>query len=342
MTRAPAISVLVNNYNYADFLPECLESALTQLREGDELVVVDDGSTDGSRSILEDYRARAGVRLVLQENGGQVAALVNGIAEVRNEVVALLDSDDSFLPGYLDRLREIYERNAQTDFVCSHPAILADDEAAAAGAQRMVTRMAFPDGPIGPTRWSTLGFAEYAGVPTSGLSMRLPLARELAPLVDTMRDFEPRPSRISRLGSLFGISLPVSQFGADGVLVRYASICGAAKYYDNRPGFNYRIHGNNRFGRLPYWKRVYQRHARVYALALKLDEQGLARRPGTRELVTEFSRRSFPSSRRTRLLLKLRYGMLVPRSDGSLTQKCRALLSLAVAGRRGKTRGERG
>jgi glycosyltransferase involved in cell wall biosynthesis len=334
--------VLVNNFNYAGFLVECLESALGQLREGDELVVVDDGSTDGSRAILEDYRERAGVRLVLQENGGQVAALVSGIAQVRNAVVAFLDSDDSFVPGYLDRLREIFGRNPDVNFVSSHPKILADDETAAASAQRMVMRMAFPAGPVGPTHWSTRCFAEYVGVPTSGISMRVSLARELAPMVDTMRNFEPRPSMLSRLAGYFGVSLPVSQFGADGVLVRYASLSGAAKYYDTRPGFHYRIHGNNRFGRLPYWQRLYQRHARVHALALKLEEQGYPSRPDTIELVREFSERAFPSSPRSRALLKFRYGMLIPRTRGSLTRKCRALLSLAFAGRPGSPSTEPG
>lgn len=335
VTPGPAISVLVNNYNYAGYLVECLESALAQLREGDELVVVDDGSTDGSRDILEEYCKRPGVRLVLRENGGQVAALVSGIAQVRNEIVALLDSDDSFVAGYLDRLRDIYRRNAQVDFVSSHPEILAEDEGAGASARRMVMRMAFPAGPIGPTRWSTRCFAEYVGVPTSGISMRVALARELAPMIDTMRDFEPQVTVLSRLAEFCGVSLPVSQFGADGVLVRYASLCGAAKYYDTRPGFHYRIHGNNRFGRLPYWRRIYQRHARVHALAIKLEEQGYPRRPETSELVREFSERTFPSSPRSRALLKLRYGMLVPRTRGSLSRKWRALLALAVAGRPG-------
>lgn len=342
MSAAPAISVLVNNYNYARFLQECLDSVLAQLHEGDELVVVDDGSTDGSRAILADYRARHGVELVLQDNGGQVAALVSGIAQVSNEVVALLDSDDSFLPGYLDRLREFYAHNRRANFVCSHPKILADDEHAAAGARSMVARMAFPAGYIGPTHWSTRCFAEYVGVPTSGISMRLPLARELAPMIDTMRDFKPPPSAISRLGGYLGLSLPVSQFGADGVLVRYASLCGAQKYYDTRPGFQYRIHGRNRFGRLPYGLQLYQRHARVHALALKLDEQGLRSRPDTMELVREFSQRAFPSSLRSRLLLKLRYGLLLPRTRGSFARKCRALLSLAVAGGRGESRADAG
>lgn len=334
MNTVPSISVVVNNYNYAEYLVECIDSALGQLGESDELVVIDDGSTDDSHAVLEAYRSTPGVRLVMQENGGQVAALLRGFEEAACDIVAFLDSDDSFTPGYLDRLRTIYASNETVNFVASRPEVQADDEEASEGTRVMLRRMMFPTGTIGATRWATRCFSEFVGVPTSGISMRLSLGRDLAPVLDTLRVFEHEDSLVSRLFGLLGVSLPVSQFGADGLLVRYASLLGAIKYYDGRPGFNYRIHASNRFGRLPYWQRYYQRHARVRALTHKLDELGYPNRPTTDELVREFRERLFPISRRRRLLLKLRYAWVVTGSRGTLREKLRALWLLPMAGKK--------
>ena len=62
--RSPTLSVVVNNYNYAPYLAAALDAALAQLREGDELVVVDDGSTDDSLAVLASYRGRAQVKVL--------------------------------------------------------------------------------------------------------------------------------------------------------------------------------------------------------------------------------------------------------------------------------------
>jgi len=89
-------SVILNNYNYARYLPEAVESALAQTYPHTEVVVVDDGSTDNSRALLAGYGDR--IRLVLQENGGQASAFNAGFAASRGEVVLFLDADDRLLP----------------------------------------------------------------------------------------------------------------------------------------------------------------------------------------------------------------------------------------------------
>jgi len=89
-------SVIVNNYNYARYLPEAVESALAQTYPHTEVVVVDDGSTDHSRALLAGYGDR--IRLVLQENRGQASAFNTGFAASRGEVVLFLDADDRLLP----------------------------------------------------------------------------------------------------------------------------------------------------------------------------------------------------------------------------------------------------
>lgn len=100
MTK-PRISVVIANYNYGRFLRDAIDSVLAQRYENLEVLVVDDGSTDESRSILESYRGR--VRPVLQENRGVSAARNRGIAESTSPLIAFLDSDDLWHPDKLER-----------------------------------------------------------------------------------------------------------------------------------------------------------------------------------------------------------------------------------------------
>lgn len=90
------LSVVIANYNYERFVAAAIESALALEWPDVEVVVVDDGSTDGSRAVIERYADR--VRTVLLENGGQRAAANRGFAESTGDVVVFLDSDDLLPP----------------------------------------------------------------------------------------------------------------------------------------------------------------------------------------------------------------------------------------------------
>src|SRR6266542_2997507 len=94
---SPLASVVLNNYNYARFIGEAIDSALAQTYTPLEVVVVDDGSTDGSRSLIESYGDC--VIPVLKENGGMASAINAGFHASRGDVVVFLDSDDTLLPG---------------------------------------------------------------------------------------------------------------------------------------------------------------------------------------------------------------------------------------------------
>ena len=94
--RLARVSVVINNYNYAKFLREAIESVIIQTYPNIELVIVDDGSTDDSRAILQDYRDCA--ILILKENGGQASAFNVGIARASGDLILLLDSDDYLMP----------------------------------------------------------------------------------------------------------------------------------------------------------------------------------------------------------------------------------------------------
>ena len=96
-TAAPAASVIITNYNTAGYVGAAIDSALAQTGVAVEVVVVDDGSTDASRAVLDTYGDR--VRLVYQPNRGQAAALNAGVEASRGAVLCFLDSDDWWEPG---------------------------------------------------------------------------------------------------------------------------------------------------------------------------------------------------------------------------------------------------
>ena len=93
------VSVIVPVYNAEDFLAECIESILGQDYEELELLLVDDGSRDGSGRICEEYAAASGkIRLLRQENSGASAARNAGLRQAEGEFIVFVDADD-YLPG---------------------------------------------------------------------------------------------------------------------------------------------------------------------------------------------------------------------------------------------------
>lgn len=105
MSDQPAVSVVIPTYNRADLLPEALDSVLGQEWPELETVVVDDGSSDSTPALLEDYRRRfpTMIRVIRQENQGVSAARNAGIEVARFDLLAFLDSDNRWLPGKLPR-----------------------------------------------------------------------------------------------------------------------------------------------------------------------------------------------------------------------------------------------
>lgn len=96
MKDNPLVSIVINNYNYERFLAEAIDSALNQTYSNIEVIVVDDGSTDNSRKIIDSYGDK--VIPVLKENGGQASAFNAGFAASHGDIVCFLDSDDIALP----------------------------------------------------------------------------------------------------------------------------------------------------------------------------------------------------------------------------------------------------
>lgn len=95
MTQPDRVSIVINNYNYSRFLPSAIESALGQTYRDVEVIVVDDGSTDDSRSVIAKYGDR--IVPILKDNGGQASACNAGYAVSHGDVVMFLDADDLLL-----------------------------------------------------------------------------------------------------------------------------------------------------------------------------------------------------------------------------------------------------
>lgn len=104
MNGSQGISVIIPSYNSARFVPEAVESALAQTVPPDEIIVVDDGSTDDTQARLLPYRGS--IRYISQRNAGVAAARNRGIRASRGSLIAFLDADDRWLPQKLERQLE--------------------------------------------------------------------------------------------------------------------------------------------------------------------------------------------------------------------------------------------
>jgi glycosyltransferase involved in cell wall biosynthesis len=95
-------SIVIVNYNYGRFVGAAIDSALAQTWPRVEVIVVDDGSTDDSRQIINGYGDR--VRPIFKSNGGQASAANAGFAAATGDVIILLDADDVLLPDALSQI----------------------------------------------------------------------------------------------------------------------------------------------------------------------------------------------------------------------------------------------
>ena len=143
----PKVSIVVPVYNVEQYLRPCVESVLSQTMSDWELLLVDDGSSDTSGAIIEEYAALDGrIRGIHQENAGAGAARNRGLEQAGGEYIAFLDSDDRYEPGFLAALLAALEREGADAAACgavtywengSHepermplaPRVLADREA---------------------------------------------------------------------------------------------------------------------------------------------------------------------------------------------------------------------
>lgn len=115
------VSVIIPVYNVAPYLRESLDSVINQTYEKLEIIIIDDGSTDGSREICEEYASRdERIRLIHQENKGLSAARNAGLNIMSGDVVAFLDSDDAYHPDFIRNMMETMYREKTDIVVCGY------------------------------------------------------------------------------------------------------------------------------------------------------------------------------------------------------------------------------
>lgn len=124
---SPYISVIINNYNYARFLPDAIHSALAQKNFTDyEIIVVDDASTDYSKEVIASYGDKI-IPLYLPQNSGQGQAFNAGFKLSRGKWICFLDADDVFLENKLFQIAEIAKANPDTSLIY-HQGYYADKD----------------------------------------------------------------------------------------------------------------------------------------------------------------------------------------------------------------------
>lgn len=172
------ISVVICNYNYARFLGAAIDSVLAQTYRQYEIIVVDDGSTDESADILQQYQTKADgkLRAIFQKNQGQAAAFNTGYAAATGDVIAFLDSDDVWSPDKLQRVADVFQEPEVMGVMHQFNHINAEGQVI--NPSPTPTRM--PSGDLAPFMAATGGTWCFAA--TSGLSYRRAVLDRIFPI----------------------------------------------------------------------------------------------------------------------------------------------------------------
>jgi glycosyltransferase involved in cell wall biosynthesis len=161
LAKTPDVTVVVCAYNARPFITDTITSVLRQTWCDFDLVVVDDGSTDGTVEVLESI-GDSRLRILRQRNGGAAVALNAGIEAGRGEYVAVLDHDDLWLPTKLARHVEFLEGHPEVDLTFSWSGLISETgKRLALHSQRHV----------GPVSFSEL-LTDFVIGPTSSVVMR--------------------------------------------------------------------------------------------------------------------------------------------------------------------------
>jgi glycosyltransferase involved in cell wall biosynthesis len=243
----PLVSILINNYNYARFLRAAIESTLCQSYTPVEVIVVDDGSTDQSRKVIESFGSR--LFPVFQANAGQASAFNAGVACSRGDILCFLDSDDCFYPEKVARIVETFSALERTRPLMVHHRLKIRQENGGAAREEFLGRM--HDNPLNLAEYARkYKFMYWPTGPTTGISINRRMSDLLFPL--------PAGIRVS----------------ADDFIVYGASLVGELHCVSDVLGV-YRLHGNNNWYYGAKSKSVEFRAALDGYLNQKLKENGL-------------------------------------------------------------------
>ncbi|MFN6569672.1 glycosyltransferase family 2 protein [Dendronalium sp. ChiSLP03b] len=211
-------SCLINNYNYAEFLSEAVNSALNQTVKFDEIIIVDDASTDNSAEVIAKFAQENNVKYILKEkNQGQLSSFNEAFLAATGDIIFFLDADDIYEPQYLETTLNFYDRRNECDFIfCAYKKF---------GSVEGTFQNYEVDLDLGYSVIRTLCTGEWIGSITSTLSIRKEIIKKILPIPD-IEDWRVR---------------------ADDCLVWGASLVGAKKFYISKPLVRYRIHQTNQY-----------------------------------------------------------------------------------------------
>jgi glycosyltransferase involved in cell wall biosynthesis len=172
------VSIVIPNYNYGRYLRIAIDSALAQTYSPVEVIVVDDGSTDDSREVIESYRDR--IAPIIKGNGGHGSALNAGYAKSRGEIVIFLDADDELMPDAVDQVLKAWRPGvAKAQFQLE----MVDENGKPLGERVPAFDDFFPNGDI---RDRITRFGEYPSSPSSGNAYARSALERLMPMDETL------------------------------------------------------------------------------------------------------------------------------------------------------------
>ncbi len=294
------VSVLINNYNYAEYVCEAIQSALSQSRPPDEIIVVDDGSTDESVALIEaEFKEQPSIHIITKSNQGQLSAFNAGFQASSGDLVFFLDADDLYAKDYLSRAIDFYDRHPDCGFL--HSAIEKF------GAETGIDRAYPQDFDHGFSVIEALESRHFRGGQTTSLSLRRSILEAFLPL-SLERDWQIR---------------------ADDCLAFGAAVVGARKYFLAEPLIRYRVHERNAFYRKSFSPTdVLQREYRLKRMVGTVADRCGYHMPALPDLLlAEFT--SAGSGRYSPDLL--RYMKLVSRSPRGLIWKTLQWINLISA-----------
>lgn len=178
------ISILITNYNYGHFLEAAIDSCLYQTYSNLEVIVVDDGSTDNSRQIMEKYGNK--IIPIFQENGGQASAFNTGFQKSQGDIICFLDADDFFLSNKLEKLVNIFEQHPDIGW-CFHPLKLVDLNFANINLQVYPNKSGVYDVTSHIRRGKLNGKLPLNSIATSGMCFNRSLSEDILPMPEEIR-----------------------------------------------------------------------------------------------------------------------------------------------------------
>lgn len=215
MMNSPLVSIIVNNYNYDRYVRQAIDSALHQSYDHVEVIIVDDGSTDNSKEIINQYTEKA--TCLFKDNGGQASAFNEGFKISKGDIILFLDADDALKDDTVQSVVNHWNRSLSK----GHWKLMVIDEHGKS------------TGDITPTAElrqgylrdlvMTLGPNAYVSPPTSGNAWSRDFLNRVLPMPEG-------PYKIS----------------ADNYLCMLAPLYGELLTIDGTNGY-YRLHGQNNF-----------------------------------------------------------------------------------------------